>query len=82
MKKIKKPKEIKTQLDAVKRHLFDYRSITSFQAFEEYGITRLSGLIFKLRKEGWGIQSKNITKKNRYGNTVTFVKYILEDKEN
>ena len=44
-----------TQEDKVLSHLKKYGSITSMQAFEEYGITRLASVVFKLRKQGYNI---------------------------
>lgn len=69
----------KTQQEEVIRHLEDTKSITSFQAFTEYGITRLSAIIYNLRHDlNWDIETGNVTKKNRYGNTVTFAKYTIK----
>lgn len=66
-----------TQEKAILRHLNDFGSITSWKAFEEYGITRLSAIIYNLRHNGLFIKSENITLKNRYENVVTFSKYSL-----
>ena len=38
-----------SQVDMVMRHIDDHGSITSFKAFTEYGITRLSDVILKIR---------------------------------
>ena len=65
----------KTRL--VLRHLQKKHSITSWQAIEEYGATRLSAIIFNLRKEGWDIQDKWIEEYDRYGNKTRFKKYFL-----
>jgi hypothetical protein len=70
----------KTQFEEVKIHLEEYRSITSWDAFKEYGITRLSAIIYRLRhEENWTINNVNITKNNRYGNPVTFAKYTIDE---
>ena len=50
------------------------RPITSMQAFNRYGITRLSGRIYDLRKEGHRITSERVTK-----NGATFARYRLEE---
>lgn len=74
---------MKTQYESVKEHLDNIGSITSFEAFDKYGITRLSQYIHVLRKEGVNIESKFETKKNRYGHSTTFVKYIkVPEQEN
>ena len=67
-----------TQYDRVLRHLTERGNITSLQAFREYGITRLSAIIFNLRADGYNIVSEFITRKNRYGDKVSFAKYILK----
>lgn len=69
--------KIKSQTEAIKRHLIRRKKISSWKAFELYGCTRLSAHIYNLRKEGWAIRSFKITKKNRYGNPVNFVEYHL-----
>ena len=61
------------------RHLKEEGSITSWEAFMEYGITRLSAIIYDLRhKSGMSIKADNVTRTNRYGNLVNFSKYSLE----
>lgn len=67
-----------TQEKAIAQHLRKCGSITSWEAFELFGITRLSARIYELRKAGWNITSENLTVKNRYGNATTVAKYILE----
>lgn len=66
----------KTQL--VKEHLLNHGSITSWEAIEEYGATRLSSIIFNLRKIGYDIETRDIVFQDRYGNTGTYAKYILK----
>ena len=67
-----------TQYELIKRHLEDHGSITTWDSFTEYGITRLSQYIMILRREGLMIESVNTTKKNRYGKDVTFSTYKLQ----
>lgn len=71
-----KRKEI-TQDERVLRHLNDFGSITSWQAIEEYGITRLSACIYRLRRDGYEINNELKFSKNRYGEPVHFVKYKI-----
>lgn len=66
-----------TQEQLVLRHLEDFGSITTWEAIQEYGITRLSDKIYILRNKGIHIESENITVKNRYGNSTTFSKYYI-----
>tara|TARA_R100001594_G_scaffold17746_2_gene35881 strand:+ start:474 stop:764 length:291 start_codon:yes stop_codon:yes gene_type:complete len=67
--------DVKTQSDAILWHLKFYGSITSYEAIQEYGATRLSSIIFNHRKKGYYIDSIPITKKTRFGNTTTIAKY-------
>lgn len=52
------------------------RGITSMQAFQLFGVTRISAIIFNLRKE-YEIKSIRCEGKNRYGSTVYFDRYVL-----
>lgn len=64
-----------TLKEAVLRHLREYKSITSFEAFTEYGATRLSAIIFDLRKK-YEITDEWIERTNRFGENVRFKKYL------
>lgn len=66
-----------TQTEIVLEHLKKHGNITTWQAIQKYGITRLSAKIFNLRKQGFKINNENISKINRYGVQVNFVKYVL-----
>lgn len=71
-----------TQCDKVLRHLKDHGSITSFEAFNEYGILRLASRINDLRAQGIAIVSETATGKNRYEETTHYSVYRLAEKEN
>lgn len=64
-----------TLINAVLRHLKDKGDITTFEAFTEYGATRLSAIIFELRKK-YVITDEWLERTNRYGEKVRFKKYI------
>lgn len=71
-----------TQSEIILKHLNTHRGITSFEAFEKYGATRLSAIIFVLRKKGHLIENEDIYKRNRYGEPVKFVRYkLVKDKK-
>jgi len=65
-----------TQKAMVLRHLQQFGSITSWEAIEFYGATRLSAIIHLLRQEGHIITSRNEKGKNRYGHSVKFANYV------
>jgi len=71
-------KKTKTQKSEVLKFMKSHkRGITSLQAIELFGATRLSDIIFRLRKDGYDIETQQITKKNRYGHPTTFACYKL-----
>ena len=65
-----------TQKAMVLKHLQQFKSITSWEAIEFYGATRLSGIIYSLRQEGHIISSETEKGRNRYGHPVKFAKYV------
>ena len=78
---VKQPKQISkiSKKKLVESHLLKKKSITSWEAIELYGATRLSAIIFILRDK-WDIITKPITAKDRFGNNITFAKYVLNSK--
>jgi len=76
MKRIKITKDqVKTQREAIMWHLKTFGNITSWEAIKEYGATRLSDIIYKLKHEGYNIKTNLIQKQNRFGNKTTIAKY-------
>ena len=55
--------------------MLDFGAITSLEAFTELGETRLSAVIFELKKKGVHITSEKISVSNRYGEKRTVSKY-------
>lgn len=72
-----KEKEM-TQKEQVLQHLKKNGTITSWDAIMEYGITRLSGVVYKLKKDGHKITTKTIVKK-KGERTITFAEYRLRN---
>lgn len=66
-----------TQKQRILEHLQKYGSITSLESFQLYGDTRLSDKIYRLRKDNYQFKEEWVEKKNRFGETVRFKKYIL-----
>lgn len=62
-------------------HLRQHKGITSYEAYSLYGITRISAIIFNLRKKGMNIESVWQQGKNRYGKDVRYVRYELRGEE-
>jgi len=61
----------------VLRYLQDFGSITTWEAIQELGCTRLSEYIRQLRQE-YNITDEIIPFVNRYGEKSHYKKYILE----
>ena len=65
--------------EAIRLHLIEKGSITSWQAIKEYGSTRLSDVIYRLRNKGMNIRSEKIDFTDRFGSKSSYAKYVLED---
>lgn len=66
-----------TRKQVVLNHLREHKTITSLEAFELYHITRLSAVIFDLRKLGYDIITDEQIANSQYG-TTHYGKYILQ----
>ena len=65
-----------TQKSIILNHLQEYRTITSYESFDRYGILDLQKIINVLRKT-YDIKDEWVHTINRYGNKVKFKKYYL-----
>lgn len=65
------------QIELVLEHLKSGKSITSLEAINLYGATRLADIIFKLKKRGYNIVSRIITVPTRFGKTARVAQYTL-----
>ena len=66
-----------TQKERVLKYIQDFGSITTWQAIQDLGVTRLSAKIFDLKKDGYMFITDTISTKNRYGEPVHYAKYRL-----
>ena len=60
-------------------YIKQFGSITSWEAYNELGITQLGARIDQLQKEGYEFKTEWEHKKNRYGEDVSFKRYYLAD---
>lgn len=60
-------------------YIKQFGSITSWEAYNELGITQLGARIDQLQKEGYEFKTEWEHKKNRYGDDVSFKRYYLAD---
>ena len=68
-----------TQCDKVLQYMRQFGSITQFQALQDIGCMRLASRISDLRGQGYAIGRRIKTSKNRYGDSVSFAEYYLEE---
>ena len=66
-----------SKTEKVLNHLEEYKTITSLEAIELYGATRLSAIIFNLRKRGYNIITEDLPFVDRFGTKSHYGKYIL-----
>ena len=72
---------MKTQNERILKYLQTHkRGITQLQAFEKFGVLRLSGRIHNLREQGYPIMTNIIEVPNRYGEISRVAEYRLMEK--
>ncbi len=59
-------------------HFAKHGTLTSMEAFQTYGITRLAARISELREKGYDIRTMMVESTNRYGETVRFANYVYK----
>ena len=71
-----------TQKELIMNHLESGKTLTPFQAYELYGITKLATVVSDLiHKDGKQIKKELVKGKNRYGNAVTYMTYSLGEED-
>lgn len=63
----------KAILDYLKTHEY----LTSMQAWEMWGVTRLAAIIHQLRKGGYDIETVEVLTTTRFGETTRYARYYL-----
>ena len=66
----------------VKEHLIEIGYITSLEAIQLYGVTRLSSIIFNLRKRGMNIETVMTDFVDKYGDKSKYAVYTLMENNN
>ena len=67
--------QLKGQQAAVLDYIKQHGSITSMEAFEHLGVTRLSAVIYNLKAKGYPIVGKSEQVKTRYGAVANIARY-------
>lgn len=68
-----------TQKDRILEYIRQFGYITSWQAYQDLGIMQLGARIDQLQKEGYEFETEWETKKNRFGEPVSFKRYYLKN---
>jgi hypothetical protein len=63
--------------DRIVKHMMKYGTITSIEAIEKYGCTRISHYIYLMRKNGYNVTSEVKKGTNRYGQKSHYSLYKL-----
>ena len=66
-----------TKTQAVLDWLKTHASISSMEAIQSFGATRLSVIIFHLRKAGYDIETVMVDGRDRFGNPMRYARYYL-----
>jgi hypothetical protein len=67
-----------SQNELVLKHLQEVGSLTSLEAIQKYGITRISARVYDLRERGHDVQTELIQVPNRRGKIVRAGLYYLD----
>jgi hypothetical protein len=67
-----------TKRRKVELHLIAEGYITSWEAIEQYGVTRLSAVIYCLKHDGWTFETEKIPFEDRFGDKGHYAKYIVK----
>ena len=66
-----------SQKELVLKYIADFGFITSFQAYQDLGITQLATRIKELKEQGYQFKTEDVKTRNRYGKPTHFYKYYL-----
>ena len=65
--------------ERVYQYMREFGSITPMDAFQDLGYTRLACAINEMKRDGHKVRKEYETKKNRFGQPVTYARYYLGD---
>ncbi len=72
-------KEKTTKTQKVLEYLQQNNTMTTMEAFELFGASRLPAIIYQLRKKGYNIETKMINSIDRFGNPCSYGLYIYNN---
>ena len=68
-----------TQREQILNYIKVFGSITPMEAFADLGITKLATRISEMRRDGLNFKIESDKTKNRFGKSVRFAKYSMEE---
>lgn len=68
-----------TQGERIIGYIRKFGSITSYDAYSDLGVTQFATRVSELKEQGYEFKTEWESKKNRYGEPVTFKRYYLAD---
>ncbi|MBQ1577043.1 MAG: hypothetical protein IIZ83_08795 [Oscillospiraceae bacterium] len=71
------PTDLKPSAQRVLQYMIDFGSITGHQAITDLGMTELRSRISEISRAGFAIKKEWQNSKNKFGETVSFVRYSL-----
>ena len=70
----------KTQADRILEYMRDCGGITTMEAFNDLGVTRLSARIFEIvHDRGIPVKKERMERRNRFGEKVRFDRYSIDE---
>lgn len=66
-----------TQQQRILQYMRDFGSISPMEAFRDLGITKLATRISEMTRGGQTVAKQMETSRNRYGDTVRYMRYRL-----
>lgn len=67
------------QWERIVKYMNDFGSITTRDAFNDLGCSRLSGRIYDIKKKGYEIETETERGTNRYGEPCHYARYSLKE---
>lgn len=71
-----------TQCERIVKYMRDFGSINPLQAISDLGVMRLAARVSDLKEQGYEIERRIVSGKNRYGEPVYFAEYRLMEVKN
>lgn len=67
-----------TQAEMIVEYIDKFGSITSKDAFNDLGVTRLSARVADLKREGFAFEERWETSENGFGETVSYKRFSFK----